>query len=49
MNISTEIKDIRRKCLMNQTEFAEAIGVYFSTVNRWKNEKAFPNYQTLKN
>lgn len=33
---------------MNQTEFAEAIGVSFSTVNRWENEKAFPNYQTLK-
>ena len=31
MSISTEIKDIRRKCLLNQTEFAEAIGVSFST------------------
>lgn len=48
MSISTEIKDIRRKCLLNQTEFAEAIGVSFSTVNRWENEKSIPNYQALK-
>lgn len=48
MSISSEIKDIRRKCLLNQTEFADAIGVSFSTVNRWENEKAIPNYQALK-
>ena len=48
MSISSEIKDIRIKCLLNQTEFADAIGVSFSTVNRWENEKAIPNYQALK-
>ncbi len=48
MSISREIKEIRRKCLLNQTEFAESIGVSFSTVNRWENEKAIPNYQALK-
>ena len=48
MSISSEIKDIRRKCLLNQTEFADAIGVSFSTVNRWENEKAIPNCQVLK-
>ena len=48
MSISSEIKDIRRKCLLNQTEFADALGVSFSTVNRWENEKAIPNYQALK-
>ena len=48
MSISTEIKDIRRKCLLNQTEFSEAIGVSFSTVNRWENEKSIPNYHALK-
>ena len=48
MSISSEIKDIRRECLLNQTEFADAIGVSFSTVNRWENEKAIPNYQALK-
>lgn len=48
MSICREIKDIRRKCLLNQTEFANAIGVSFSTVNRWENGKAIPNYQALK-
>ena len=48
MSISSEIKDIRRKCLLNQSEFADARGVSFSTVNRWENEKAIPNYQALK-
>ena len=48
MSISSEIKDIRRKCLLNQTEFADAICVSFSTVNRWENERAIPNYQALK-
>ena len=48
MSISKEIKNIRRKCLFNQTEFAEAIGVSFSSVNRWENGKSVPNYQALK-
>ena len=48
MSVSSEIKDIRRKCLLNQAEFANAIGVSFSTVNRWENKKAVPNYQALK-
>lgn len=33
---------------MNQTEFAQVLGVSFSTVNRWENNKAFPNYQAFK-
>ncbi len=48
VSVSSEIKDIRRKCLLNQTKFANSIGVSFSTVNRWENEKAIPNYKALK-
>ena len=48
MSISSEIKDNRRKCLLNQTEFADPIGVSFTTVNRWENEKSNTNYQALK-
>ena len=29
-------------------EFADEIGVSFSTVNRWENGKTVPNYQALK-
>lgn len=48
MNVSEKIKDIRRKSLLSQIEFADEIGVSFSTVNRWENGKTAPNYQTLK-
>ena len=48
VDLCDSIKEIRRKCLMNQTEFADALGVSNSTVNRWENNKAIPNYQALK-
>lgn len=48
MDLSEAIKCIRQKCLLNQTEFAQVLGVSFSTVNRWENDKAIPNYQALK-
>lgn len=28
---------------MSQVDFAEAVHVSFSTVNRWENSKVFPN------
>ena len=48
VGVSEKIKDIRRKSLLSQTEFADEIGVSFSTVNRWENNKNTPNYQALK-
>ena len=48
MSVSSEIKNIKRKCLLNQMKFAYAIGVSFSTVNRWENERIATNYQALK-
>ena len=48
VNVSEKIKDIRRKSLLSQMEFADEIGVSFSTVNRWENGKTVPNYQALK-
>lgn len=48
MDISRSIKGIRRKCLLSQLDFANELGVSFSTVNRWENNKAIPNYQALK-
>ena len=37
------IKKIRTSLNMSQTEFAELLGVTFSTVNRWENGRAKPN------
>jgi len=43
MAISDTIKDIRNELKMTQTEFADAVHVSFSTVNRWENNKVVPN------
>ena len=48
MNISTEIRTIRRKAFLTQTEFANELSVAFSTVNRWENGKGIPNNTAMK-
>ena len=48
MPFSSEIKNFRLSCLMNQTEFGNALGVSFTTVNRWENGKARPICQSLR-
>ena len=49
MNFPEEIKKLRERSLLTQTEFAEIVGVAFSTVNRWEAGKARPNINTMKN
>lgn len=49
MEFSSAIKEIRQQCLMSQTDFANAIGVSFSTVNRWEKGKTLPTYKAMKN
>lgn len=48
MPFSSEIKKARLSCFMNQSEFANAIGVSFTTVNRWENGKAQSNVKAMK-
>ena len=48
MPFSSEIRNFRLSCLMNQTEFGNALGVSFTTVNRWENGKARPNIKVMK-
>ena len=48
MNISIAIKEIRMKSLLSQNDFANAVGVSFSTVNRWEKGHTAPNYRALK-
>ena len=33
---------------MSQTEFAQLLGVSFTTINRWENGKTSPNYRALR-
>lgn len=42
------IKYIRGKQLLSQSDFANEIGVSFSTVNRWENGKSIPKISTYK-
>ena len=48
MKFSDAVKTIRRKSLLSQSDFANEIGVSFSTVNRWENGKAVPKLCKLK-
>ena len=36
MNFPEEIKKLRKRALLTQTDVAEIVGVAFSTVNRWE-------------
>lgn len=48
MSFAQQIKSIRKRCLLSQSDFAKAIGVSFSTINRWENGKALPKLCKLK-
>lgn len=48
MPFSSEVKKARLSSFLNQSEFAEAIGVSFTTVNRWENGKAQPSLKAMK-
>lgn len=48
MKIDEVIKKIRLNMNLSQMAFAEQLGVSFSTVNRWENEKAVPNRLAIK-
>lgn len=48
MSLSEEITIIRKKGFCTQIEFAERIGVSYSTVNRWESGKMNPNVSAMK-
>ena len=48
MSFSEDIKKIRRKNFLNEEEFANQVGVSYTTVNRWETGKAKPNLKTMK-
>ncbi|MDY2990636.1 MAG: helix-turn-helix transcriptional regulator [Hornefia butyriciproducens] len=48
MDFAEVIKGLRQECYLSQQALADELGVSFSTVNRWENSKAVPNYQTMK-
>ena len=48
MSFSIDIKTIRQKSLLSQEAFAQALGVSFTTVNRWECGKSKPSYKAMK-
>ena len=48
MSLSENIKIIRQKSFLNQQEFADALGVGLTTVNRWEGGKSLPNLSAMK-
>ena len=48
MNFSADIKAVRQQSLLSQEAFAQALGVSFTTVNRWESGKSKPAYKAMK-
>lgn len=48
MSFPEEIKKIRQRSFLTQQDFADKIGVAFSTVNRWESGRAKPNLKAMK-
>lgn len=48
MSFPEMIKRIRQRSFLTQQNFADKIGVAFSTVNRWESGRAKPNLRAMK-
>lgn len=48
MSFPKEIKILRQRMYLTQNEFAKALNVSFTTVNRWETGRAKPNISTMK-
>lgn len=48
MTTGEEIKHIRQAGMLSQEAFAKALGVSFTTVNRWECGKSKPSYKAIK-
>ena len=47
MTLSQKIRYIRAERLLSQQEFADAIGVSYSTVSRWERENRKPQARAI--
>ncbi len=48
MRLADEIKNVRQSCFLSQEDFARALRVSFSTVNRWETGKTVPNCMMMR-
>ena len=47
MTLSQKIRYIRAERLLSQQQFADAVGVSYSTVNRWERENRKPQARAI--
>lgn len=47
-NISKLVKELRADLGLTQEQFAAKIGVTYSTINRWENNKGKPSHLALR-
>ncbi len=47
MDISGRIRDLRKKCGLNQFELSEEVGVSVDSIRRWESNKQFPRADEL--
>ena len=48
MNFGEQVKSVRKKLHLSQTDFGNLLGVNFTTVNRWENGKSEPSYKAIR-
>lgn len=48
MEFSEFVKKVRKNLNLSQSQLADALGVSFSTVNRWENNKVTPSKLAMK-
>jgi transcriptional regulator with XRE-family HTH domain len=48
MEFKDKIKSTRQKLLMSQQKFAKELGIVFSTVNLWENDKTNYNLNVVE-
>ncbi len=47
-DVAKMIRELRAKLGLTQEQFAAKVGVTFSTVNRWENNKGYPSPLALR-
>ncbi len=48
MSLSELVRNMRKRALLSQEEFAELLNLSVGTINRWENGKTKPNITAMK-
>ena len=48
MEFHEKLKQARKELNLSQMSLAKELGVAFTTINRWENEKFMPSYRAVK-